>query len=174
MAKGYETGYLRRGFLQIDVCQVYFRRDEITDLSKYDLNEIELIITTKTGLSNFQKKKETIRLVYDEEKQFMASKQIKEQYKNGYECNAYEKRQISYYFGILFNRDFEQWYTEIKDYLSYVKEKNDCSTVSLSTMLNYPCEEELESEDLQKFMNLNDDQYVKYKEVMQIIENLDS
>ena len=179
-AKHYDEGYIRSGYLRSTMCQIpedYIssREHRIVDpkIDYYDLDEITFTMKTKSGFLNINENEETVHLIYDEDKQFQASKTMKERYRNGEACNAYEKNQIAYYFGILFYRDFDRWYEEITDYLSYLKEINDYEKTDIVDMLNYPILLDYESaKELQAIMNLNDVQFEKYGEVIQMANDM--
>ncbi len=171
---GFRGDYFRMGHMWLTICQYFYQHSKESRIVNPDFDEIELLIFSRDSVFDVSEKKETVHLIYDEESRFQTYRSIKERYMNGEECNLYEKRHIAYYFGILYYREFNQWYTEIKEYISYLKEINDYSTLSYKYMLNYPWKDELGENNLQEFMHLDNEQFVKYQEVIQIFDDLRS
>lgn len=145
-AYNYHDGYVRNGYLEYGRCAQDFYTSADPEIGKYDLSEISVTIRKKAGLFDLTEQEETYHMVYDEEKQLKATKVIKDRFMNGEELNTYERNQVSYYFGLLYYRDFEQWYTEIKEYLTYLIEKED-EIGGVAEMLNYPLYKEFEKRE---------------------------
>ena len=135
----------------------------------YDFSEITIELEIKKGLWNLQREIETHHIVFDENAQLSSIRKIKDKIMNGKPSNAYEKRQIDYYFGILFRKDFDQWYDEIKGFLLNTQEVD---VYFPYFALNLPSFETLESdEEIKRVFNFDDAQLVKYKEVVQLIND---
>ncbi len=165
----YHDGYFRSAYVEFALCARDFYSLDDPEIGKYDLSEISMTIRKKTGLFDLIEQEETYHMVYDEKKQLEAAKAMKDRFMSGEELNIYERSQISYYFGIMFYRDFDTWYTEVKEFLSRLIEK-DYFVLRVTDMLNYPLYKEFEKrEELQAFMELNDEQYEKYREVLEIV-----
>lgn len=164
----------RKGYLLFDYCTLNDISLEDLEIGTYDLNEISITIRERTGIFGLEEKEETYHMVFDEEKQLMATKAIKDRYMSGEECNEYELEQINYYFGLLYYRDFEQWYTEIKEYLSYLKKDvhyiRGAYETGMYDIVNFPRIKDFENrEELLVYLELNDDQVKKYSEIIEIM-----
>lgn len=133
---------------------------------RYNLNELRIILDEKDSKYQIFYDKETYQIAYDEDHRLEATRSIKSKCLSGKKCNLYEKRQVKYYFGILFRRDFEQWYQEIKEFISTVDEIQD---YDLTISFNNPCMRGKEI-DLQEKLGLNDMQFKKCLEIMDLLQ----
>ncbi|MGX8851073.1 hypothetical protein [Amedibacillus sp. YH-ame10] len=79
--------------------------------------------------------------------------------------SKYEAQLLTYYYGLLFERDFSRWCLEVEEVLN----SKNIEYLQFDRIFHIPCD--LEYHDLQSIYNLNDDEFVAYKTViMEAIE----
>ena len=152
-------GDLRRPLGELWIVINYFKN--ILDLSELRINFYE----KESDLQLFYTR-DSNYIVYDEEKRFESTKNIKEKCMIE-ECNGYEKRHVRYYFGILFRKDFEQWYREIKEFISTVDQPKD---YDLTTSFGNPCKRIKDKRSLKEKLGLNDAQFKQCLEIMDLLQ----
>lgn len=136
---------------------------EKSEDDKYDLSEISIKYDVVEGFISDEVIEEKHHLKYDAKQRITALKELKERCMTS-ECSIYEKRYVSYYFGDLLKEDFDRWYEELK---AYLQEVNINDYADSYIMIDYTKEDDLE--ECKKTLNLSDEQYEKYLELIALI-----
>lgn len=134
--------------------------------SRPDLTQLRIYFDVKE--SNFQLyyRTDSNYVVYDENKRLESTRKIKETCIGNTPCNYYEKRQVGYYFGILFRKNFDQWYQEIKEFIAQTENLED---YHLEITFTNPCTREKEK-SLHEKLNITEEQSQKCLEIMDLMQ----
>ncbi len=161
-----QSGYQRLGKLKDVLAGLLLFNVEINpDHDFHYLADLNMTVSLKDGRYQLFNKKEIYPLHYDEDKRLIETRNAKNKCMNEETCTSYEKREVGYYFAILFRRDFDQWYEEIKEFMESVESLDD---YTMDIAFTTPCHSK-SLDSLQEIMHLNDDQYQKCLEIMNIL-----
>ena len=133
---------------------------------KYDLTELFVGYDVREGSSNGECIQEDHHLKYDAKQRIPALEEIKERCMTS-ECSIYEKRYVSYYFGVLLKEDFDRWYVELKTYLQEVDIRSYPHAYIMTDYIDFG-EEPDDLAERKKTLNLSDEQYEKYLELIEL------
>lgn len=156
--------YQRLGYLASPISSMWY----IISYNNFSPDLTHLRINFDVKESNFQLfyRTDSNYVVYDENKRLESTRKIKETCIGNSSCNYYEKRQVGYYFGILFHKNFDQWYQEIKEFMAQTEDLED---YHLEITFNNPCTREKEK-SLQEKLDVNEEQLQKCLEIMDILQ----
>ena len=131
----------------------------------FDISNLTFTIELKDSRSPFYRT-ESYDLIYNEERRLSETRKVKELCMSGTACNRYEKKQVGYYFGILFHKNFDQWYKEIKEFISKTEEYNE---YNLMITFTNPCTR-IKDKSLQEKLDVNEEQLQECLEIMDILQ----
>lgn len=109
-------------------------------------------------------KEEKYHLSCDVNKQFEIASKYKESLITGTNKDIYAYEQVNYYFAYLMQRDFDQWFEEIKLFLFSDLDKNNIDGRCILRFFG----NENNKEELQKSLELDDSQFEKYLEIFNL------
>lgn len=123
----------------------------ITNTKEYqNFTEIKVIL-------RYRNSEETHIVKFEENEVFESLNSIKDELSI---ATKYEAQLLSYYYGLLFERDFSRWCLELEEVLN----SKNIEYLQFDRIFHIPCD--LEYHDLQSIYNLNDDEFVAYKTVV--------
>lgn len=123
-----------------------------------------------TLILNVNGEEEKYTLTCDTEQQFEIAKRYKNELFSGKRTDEYAHKETGYYFGFLFRKNFDQWYEEMKSFPINEVEK-DYLDWNIMTHLTYYANSK---EELKTFLQLSEEQFLKYLEVLECLKEEDT